>query len=69
MAEPAPPILGSALLMAELARQGNSRRAATGCTSIDAALEGGILYGDITSIAGAEDDCKSLVCTSTLSGS
>ena len=64
MADPAPPILGSTLLAAALARSRSHPALPPLCTgypSIDTALDGGLRFGEITSVAGASGMGKTLV--------
>ncbi|KAL9117765.1 MAG: hypothetical protein Q9187_005694 [Circinaria calcarea] len=64
MTEPAPPILGSALLSSTIQNQSRAPTPAPlsiGHAQIDIALRGGFRYGEITSIAGASGMGKTLV--------
>ena len=62
MAEPAPCVLGSTLLAATLDKiDAEKEPLSLGCSVIDQALQGGVQYGEITSIAGAISTGKTLV--------
>ncbi|MCJ1244164.1 hypothetical protein MMC30_001362 [Trapelia coarctata] len=62
MVDPAPPILGLALLSATISNPKTAPDpASTGCITLDKALRGGFRYGEITSMAGASGMGKTLI--------